>query len=300
MDIDMWLRYHHFVVERHRIWERRQAGEPGPWTSNPVLRGRKFTNVFRILDPGSQFVLTDLFADVGCLDALARIVLYRHTNHPDVWRELKDYWGGYPTRSAVTDPNLRAELSMLLNGLKDNGKPVFNPAYLIYPGHVKGANKVDSILERVAGFVSERGEEFIQANQLEHQVRLLQTFPGIGDFIGMQVATDWNYGPWGQDAENSYILAGPGARRGAQLVFPNQSPEDAIREAWDIWQDSPEAPDLQGRLPSLMDVQNTMCEFSKYARYLGQAPGRAYEPAHPGPQEPPVLPQHWTTKGTSK
>lgn len=29
-----------FVVERHRIWEQRQAGLPQPWTSDPVLASR--------------------------------------------------------------------------------------------------------------------------------------------------------------------------------------------------------------------------------------------------------------------
>ena len=65
MDVDMWLVYRAFVIERHKIWERRQAGEPGPWTRDPILASRKFTNVFRVLDPGTQFVLTDLFPDLS-------------------------------------------------------------------------------------------------------------------------------------------------------------------------------------------------------------------------------------------
>ena len=300
MDVDMWLVYRAFVIERHKIWERRQAGEPGPWSLDPILAGHKFTNVFRVLDPGSQFVLMDLFPDVSGPDALLRAVLYRHTNHPDVWRGLADYWGGYPVLSAG-QPQLRAELSSVLNAMKNSGQLVFNPAYLIYPGHVKGANKVDTILDRCFGFAAEMGETFAGASlTLEEKVGILRGYPGIGDFIAMQVSTDWNYGRWGRDEENDFILAGPGARRGAKHVFPSRKPEDAIREARKLWLEDPDAPMLGERPLSLMDVQNTMCEFSKYARYLGQAPGRAYEPAHPGPQEPPVLPQHWTTKGTSK
>ena len=150
MDVDMWLVYRAFIIERHKIWERRQAGEPGPWSLDPILAGHKFTNVFRVLDPGSQFVLTDLFPDVSGPDALLRVVLYRHTNHPNVWRNLADYWGGYPVLSAG-QPQLRAELSSVLNAMKNSGQLVFNPAYLIYPGHVKGANKVDTILDRCFG-----------------------------------------------------------------------------------------------------------------------------------------------------
>ena len=36
--------------ERHAIYLRRRAGQPRPWTQDPVLRDYKITNVFRELD----------------------------------------------------------------------------------------------------------------------------------------------------------------------------------------------------------------------------------------------------------
>ena len=48
--------YQHMVRERHQIWLARQHGASYPWTEDPVLANRKFTNMFRVLDPGSQFV----------------------------------------------------------------------------------------------------------------------------------------------------------------------------------------------------------------------------------------------------
>jgi hypothetical protein len=48
------------------------------------------------------------------------------------------------------------------------------------------------------------------------------------------------------------------------------------------------------RVPSWMDVQNTLCEFSKWVRFSEKPlPGKPYRPAHPGPQPAPLLPQHW-------
>ena len=61
--------YQHMVRERHQIWLARQNGATYPWTSDPVLANRKFTNMFRVLDPGSQFVF-DLEED-NPLDVLA-------------------------------------------------------------------------------------------------------------------------------------------------------------------------------------------------------------------------------------
>ena len=39
--------YWYFASERHRVFERRVAGEPDPWTDDPILREFKFCNVFR-------------------------------------------------------------------------------------------------------------------------------------------------------------------------------------------------------------------------------------------------------------
>ncbi len=39
-----------FVHERHQIYLRRQAGQPKPWTANPILQQYRFTNVYRELD----------------------------------------------------------------------------------------------------------------------------------------------------------------------------------------------------------------------------------------------------------
>lgn len=73
MDLDRAMEYLEFVHERHNVWERRRAGDPQPWTSDPVLAGNKFTNVFRVLDYGSQFLLKELLdPSLPSRDILAR------------------------------------------------------------------------------------------------------------------------------------------------------------------------------------------------------------------------------------
>ena len=44
---DEFFRY---AIERHRIYMRRQACVPKPWTDDPVLQTSRFTNVYRELD----------------------------------------------------------------------------------------------------------------------------------------------------------------------------------------------------------------------------------------------------------
>ena len=319
IDLDMWMLYRSFVLERHKIWERRQVGEPGPWTKDPVLASRKFTNVFRLLDFGTQYVLTDL-AGSEPRDELFRLFLYRHTGRVEAWQYLMldlgrapgaddeegilEAWDRYRGPGVWKEKNVKPYAERP-NKARGHGyvsykRPVFTGAYLVFPqSQERGTDKVRSIVDLATRTFDPQkniaGEFYL--SDAERKFGLLRSQKGVGDFMAMQTLADWNYLHAGD--ENAFVVAGPGARRGSAHLSKSR-PEDVIRWALEAWEKDSEVPILAGRPPSLMDVQNTMCEFSKYVRYLGQAPGRAYEPAHPGPQEPPVLPQHWTTKGTSK
>jgi hypothetical protein len=49
-------RFWRFVHERQEIWRKKSAGEPAPWTSDPILRYNSFTNVYRELDRGTLYL----------------------------------------------------------------------------------------------------------------------------------------------------------------------------------------------------------------------------------------------------
>lgn len=50
-------RFFDFCIERERIRQRREAGEPFPWTDDAVLQNGRFLNVFREDDKGTKAVL---------------------------------------------------------------------------------------------------------------------------------------------------------------------------------------------------------------------------------------------------
>jgi hypothetical protein len=52
--------YWYFASERLQMFARRVAGEPGPWTDDPILRELKFCNVFRAADRVSQYMIRDV------------------------------------------------------------------------------------------------------------------------------------------------------------------------------------------------------------------------------------------------
>lgn len=299
IQLSMKQAYLDFVVDRHSVWAQRQNGLEAPWTGDPILSARKFTNVFRVLDVGSQFLLKELLNDPACgpRGALMRSYLYRITNRPDAWVYLKNQWGTYPTRSDLD--NVMVEE---LKHFRDQGGKVFSGAYIIRPEPTtKGVDKIESVVgmaHRLFGLSSpvEIANDFVKASSMQERFNILRAQKGIGNFIAMQVLTDYGYSRHGADQdENSFIVPGPGAVNGAAEIFPDREATEVIHWArWEILDLGERCPTIHGRPPSLMDVQNTLCEFSKYARYL-RSPARPgpYRPAHPGLQEPPVLPVHW-------
>ena len=282
--------YAAMVLERHSIWLARQAGQPQPWTTDPVLANMKMTNMFRVLDPGSQFVF-DL-EDKDPVTTIARLVFYRMTNLPKTWYALRAAHGRYPTASDFIHQS--ATLFQTLDAHRSAGNRIFSGAYIIVPEPGTAGDKVGGALRVARRFVMEKAEAFIGAESQEERFAVLRSTPGLGKFLSMQILTDWGY-LQPEEPDLSFIVAGPGAIRGAALVDSTRKPEAVIQDTASRWVDHPIVT-LSGRALTLMDVQNTFCEFSKYAREtVSPRKKSTYRPAHPGPQPEPVLPAWWAT-----
>jgi len=320
-DNERFQMYLRFVEERHNIWRLRQLGEPPLWTGDPILASKKFTNVFRVLDPGSQFVFDLEHEDPAT--TLMRLFLYRHTGRTEAWRYLLTEFGEYPTVDTLDDvleswKAYRGEFSLSVRGEENNpragragaikrvsAKPIFTGAYLVFPqSQVPGTDKLESIIrltQRLFG-PEKLAEEFLQATDQKGRFAALRRHKGVADFMSMQILTDWGYTRFGTNEENDFIVPGPGARRGIQAITKAPNQVGFMRFAREELLAGDRCPtinlDDRGtvRYPSIMDVQNTFCEFSKYVRFVEAGKvSKPYIPAHPGPQATPVLPQHWTT-----
>lgn len=298
MDLDMAMAYLDFVEERHKVWQRRQRGGAQPWTEDPILGSRKFTNVFRVLDPGSQYLLRMMNEPgIGPADALARAYLYRMTNRPETWSFLRHRLGRWPLATDMGNT-----VGDLLAEYRDTGRQVFSGAYIIMPEPgVAGVDKARSVAKLAHRYFLPDSDgcitgKFVAEPSMERRFYLLLDQPGIGPFIAMQVLTDFGYSRWGADQdEDDFVMAGPGARKGVKEIFGNtKSARDAINWCQTAVHQMKGVPVLAGRGPSKMDIQNTLCEFSKYARYMRAASAaKPYQAAHPGSQPEPVLPVHW-------
>lgn len=285
-----------FVVERHRIWEQRQLGVPPPWTEDPVLATRKFTNVFRVLDPGTQYVLTDLVdLELSERDQLMRLFLYRHTGQILSWQLANAVLGGYPTVQYLS------HLAPVWKEYRARTGTFFTNAYLVYPqSHTPGTDKIDSIIDLAQRLFTPGSPQDVmpawsKARNQQGRFKVLRANKGVGDFMAMQVLADWSYlQPY--NYEDKFLQPGPGSVKGAKALFPNDPVNSTVLRVVKAVRELPNCPRLGYHVPSLMDIgSNLLCEWSKYDRFRRQpVPAKIYTPAHPGPQPEPVLPGYYT------
>jgi len=246
-----------FANQRHRAWA-------GQRVSDPIVATRKFTNVFRVLDRGSQYLMT-LMNAYDRTETRDRVAL----NRPDTMNEIIQANEGYvPSFEEITNPKWYDKVVAPVV-LKRPGK-FLNGAYiiLIKPGDSRGT------LEKMKEMFPQAGpslERVATLSSLASRVRELQKTPGLGPFLAMQIATDLGYCRGEEDQENDFILAGPGSRKGIGFMLglgKDASPAQAVQTITTFPVEKlPELPGSNGRAASWMDIQNVFCEFSKYARF---------------------------------
>ena len=245
-----------FARRRHRLWE----GKP---TKDPILTQRKFTNVFRVLDRGSQYLISLMDLYDNPLDRVALSYFYRQVNRPDTMDDIIEANDGYaPSFEEITDPRW---YDKVVKGVVEARPGAFlNGAYiiLIKPGDGRGTvAKMKEMFPAAAPYLTKA----VAPGDLATRVALLQKTPGLGPFLAMQIATDLGYCAGEPDQENTFILAGPGSRNGVKCISDRKAEE--VIKTFPV-EELPALPGSGGRPASWMDVQNVFCEFSKYARLL--------------------------------
>ena len=283
------------VPERHSIWVQRQYGLPGPWTDDPVLANSKFTNVFRVLDRGSQYLLTEILQpnfEQSWIDAAFGAWMYRFTNRPEPWVKYIEMAGHAPRVDDLTDGTMREAFETI----HAEGGPIFSPAYRIIGGpEYAGRPKIEWLVDAAhETWLNDQWTMELLRRRADAEA-MIETFSRtsrVGPFMSMQVITDIGYVDPEYD-ENAYVVEGPGSIIGARHV--GVEPKELFRRSYEHWLGDGsvhlDLPDGRRYTPSLMDVQNTYCEFGKYIKRSLTNLKSPYKPV--GPADPPVLPQHW-------
>lgn len=268
--------YWYFAAERQAMFERRAAGQPSPWTSDPILSHYKFCNTFRASDRVSQYLIREVIYAGDTADArdrLFRIIAFRFFSRIKTWDAVRAHLGRQPLITDLVDGRFERAITA---ARASTGK-LYTGAFILCANRAYGF--ADKHLNHLALWremfvVDDLGSKLLAAGSLASIFDLLKTYPLIGNFMAYQLAIDLNYSDLINFSENDFTSAGPGALRGITKAFTTigtQSPESVIM--WMV--DHQEAEfarlgltfdGLWGRALHAIDAQGLFCELDKYCR----------------------------------
>ena len=270
----LYRAYWTFAAERQRIFLRRVAGEPPPWTDDAILGRFKFTNAYRASDRVSQFLIRDVIYTTGDFapdDVLLRTVLFRLFSRPSTWRALERELG------PITRSTLRGNtVAKLLGRLQAEGR-IYTSAFILCANKAYGHERKHlNHLALVRHMFRRRGLPLAvsRARSMAKVYEALRTYPLIGPFMAYQLAIDINYSELTDFSEDEFTVPGPGAERGILKIFPAARRADMPRlihwmsesQELEAARLGIEPPSLFGRRLHAIDCQSLFCELDKYAR----------------------------------
>ena len=271
--------YFYFMQERMNIfWRKCDSRNKCAYTDDNILKTYKFTNVYRACDRVSQYLIKEvIYKNIDKYkpeDVLLRILIFKIFNKIETWEFLCN-----ELESNITLDNFNAhKISALLSARQQSG-PIFNNAYMMTGSH----HKYDYLPTKHEKWLTMVEKEFVSKNlftkilnavSLEEVYHILNQCSFIGSFLAYQYAIDFNYSPYLNFSEDSFVKAGIGAIRGIKKCFISYgiNYEDAIyyiKEHLDDLRNMygyNKFQSLFGHEPTLIDLQNCFCETDKYLR----------------------------------
>lgn len=268
--------YWRFAVERQNVFFRRLAGEPGPWTTDPIVLAHKFTNAYRASDRVSQYLVRHVIyredLPTSGTEVLFRTLLFKLFNKIETWKLLEQTFG------AITFKDYCFEhYDEVLSQAMRAGKRIYSAAYIMPPGSsafghsAKHQNHL-RLLERM--MADNLAGQLEKMQRMQQAFELLRSYPTIGDFLAYQFVTDINYSEITNFSEMDFVVPGPGAKDGIRKCFADSAglnEAELIRLMVDNQEREFERlgisfQSLWGRRLQLIDCQNLFCEVDKYAR----------------------------------
>ncbi len=264
----------YFAAERQKIFYRKIAEKPPPWSADKIISTYKFTNAYRASDRVSQYLIRKVIYqnDQSTKETFFRIVLFKIFNRINTWELLMGERGTI----SYSDYAFEKYDSILTKALLSGGR-IYSAAYIMPSGvsafghRRKHRNHLRLIEMLMRDEVPLRVAEM---NSMKQVFDLLRSYPMIGDFLAYQLAIDINYSNIMNFSEMDFVMPGPGARSGIRKCFSDYGDlceSDLIRmmadrQAEEFSRLGLNFQSLWGRPLQLIDCQNIFCETDKYSR----------------------------------
>jgi 5-hmdU DNA kinase, helical domain len=264
-----------FMKERHAIYVRRNLEQPAPWTNDPILRDYRFCNVFRNLDRVTEWIHANWCEPhKDDPDLWFAICVARLLNLPESLEVV-----GYPV------PWDTVKFSRKIQKHRAAGGKCFNAAYIVSTNGIS-SDKIVYIVHDVLTPLW-RNRETLRPTKEDTLMSWhlhLMMYNGMGNFIAAQVVADLkHFDKYLLHAPDhaTFVAPGPGSIRGLSVIEGRKIKQaDEFRLAL-ARLDEKIAPMVKSAgMPPVdrQDLQNCLCEFSKYMRAVntGQMPKQKY------------------------
>lgn len=300
---DFWR----FTAARHDVFIKRAAGAAPPWTQDVALATHGYCNVYRVLDRCSQYLIRNVIqrGPQDIEEVVFRVCLYNVFHRVETWELLCAAFPPMPTYASFDE---QAYIDVL-TAAKDAGAKLYTGAFQ-KPAHRWTAVTHANHMWLIAAFMGAGLPQLLaECDTLADVYAELKSFPGMGPFNAWQLALDLSYTPAFHFHQADLVVPGPGALAGLNLCF--HLPKTSARRAVD-----PRAHDGAMRYMAAtqaehfarlglsfaglgpahlplqpLDIEHTLCEFTKYTRERGTRGAFAPRAAAAVPSQ--VLPAAW-------
>ncbi|KAI2496911.1 hypothetical protein MHU86_17604 [Fragilaria crotonensis] len=262
-----------FVNERQRIWERRNNGDPAPWSQCIVFNEYFFCNNYRELDRGTNYFrdqmlqLREKYPTVGRQVWLSKVLFasmcYRLLNLIETF----EAFGGIPEPGAV---------SKFLTSIRETmkaGKIAFTGAH-----QTMGFDRYNDTMHDVVKSLNKLASDIFNADlrkSLRDCYHEVTSICNVGPFFAWQITCDlMECGCLPNCTENDYAKLGNGAVKGIQLIFGKECKSEVqqVHAAMllgklqnQVFADlGVHFPRFRGKELTLKDIEHALCEFNKY------------------------------------
>jgi hypothetical protein len=273
------------MFERQHIWYKRfvERSKP-PFSDDPIMVENRFTNTYRELDRGTKYALAEVLPcrelDDQFWNVFMRTLAYRLFNKVSTYDKVFRPAEFFTSSIWGAGDDEWENLADALYELHEN-EPIFTRAHVIPTFGAVAANE-ERKSDAIIAFLRQVNTEFkpvlqeIQHMGFEEAHRLLMKINHIGDFLAFEILSDLAYTGFVQFDEDEWANAGPGARDGLKLIYPNDSrmPITLMKELQDQ-QDLMFAslglpiylyvgPSVHNARLTLRNIEGGLCEYYKY------------------------------------
>lgn len=292
-----------FIQERYRIFLKKEAKEPRPWTDDDILDYYKFTNVFREDDATTVWFRNNVRDKLkNDFDIILATVVFRWFNRTTSGEALfnaQDLFND-KQRTAYEVYRETGDGEVLQNSLiKYIGPhgPFVTGAYIIKTPD--GMTKLTGVCWALQEFWKDKYELIFKTGgatvrqmvgwkeaaeimtkpgnhvTLQQAWDWLKKFSYLGDFMAYEVVTDLRFTGVLENAVdiNTWANAGPGAMRGLNRLYGRELRFGQKKEKWNdemhqllLESRSEENWPWRDRPLEMREIEHSLCEFDKYCR----------------------------------